>query len=189
MRVLPFLLILILSSCSRTRVQYLIPLEQRQLEVEFDWNRDGVMDKATLSPNTDKDFREFSIWLSRSGGLKKVVANQNFVLSDAYPGAYLEVTDNGAIKIIVDHSGVGAAEYIHTWTVVYEENNKFVLSNFTYEFHDLLDEKKQGKCDLELLKGEGKSNGSSVSFDPIVKDINSITINFQPRPCKFKFNR
>lgn len=185
MRLIFFFIFLI--SCAQPRVQHLIPLERRELEVEFDWNRDGVPDKATLSSNTDKDFREFSIWLSRSGGLKKVVANQNFVLSEAYPGAYLELMPNGKINIIVDHSGVGAAEYVQTWTVAYDDDNKFVLSNFTYEFQDLLDEDKKGRCDLDLLSGKGSANGSSITFDPIIKDINSVTINFQPKPCKFKF--
>lgn len=133
------------------------------------------------------DFLEFAVWLSAVGGEKKVVANTSFVSARSMPGARLEISPSGVITIIDDHSGVGAAEAIYEWTVAFADRS-FVLAGYEYEFYDQLIERKRGHCALNLLDGSGRVNGTNVSFAPIVKDINMITVDFQPRLCKFKFN-
>ena len=179
--------ILLLSACASRKEREFIPFERRQKEVTFDWNRDGKADRAALMEGTE-DFLELGIWLSAVGGHKKVVANSSFIEAKSVPGARLEIDEQGIIKVIEDHSGVGAAETIHEWSVGYLDE-KFKLVGYGYEFHDQLDNSKRGQCELDLVEGTGRVNGYFVQFDTAVKDINEITVNFQPKQCKFRFNR
>ena len=180
------LCLLLLTACASRKERPYIPFEERLKEISFDWNNDGRADRAALIPGTE-EFLEFAVWLTGIGGTKKVVANSQFIETSSVPGARLELLPNGLIKIIEDHSGVGAAETIHEWTVAFIDD-RFMLAGYAYEFHDQLDNQKEGECTLNLLDGSGVVNGSNVRFEPVNKEINDITVNFQPRPCKFKFN-
>lgn len=128
------------------------------------------------------------IWVSAVGGPKQIVGNQQLAFAHSIPGSYLKLTETGELKLIMDHTGVGAAEHIHEWTMRYDDK-RFVLVGYAYEFKDLLDSRRRGKCDLDLVDGSGVANDENVSFPPVVKDVNLVDIDFQPMPCKFKFNR
>ena len=123
-----------------------------------DLTGDGLIDRAVLSENTHNSTAGLKIWVRQADNSLKLHTNVpeiSWVGSMAGQQPKLAVTPIGSLQIISMNISMGRHRWRETLTVAWRKA-QFVLAGFTYSWHDTLDERNVGKCDVNLLNGKGE---------------------------------
>lgn len=133
-----------------------------------DWNQDGSTDLAMLvSPEegSDADNGVYIYLASETGALELKSAIPNKVWGDLQmAGRIPSITalPNGSFTLTSLNDSVGRDRWEQTLTIAYR-NFDFVVAGYTFTSRDTLDPEAGDDCDLNVLTGKGKHNGSPIT--------------------------
>jgi hypothetical protein len=132
-----------------------------QAQGSFDWNSDGVADRAILLNNGD-----VVIYVSTSDGrhLPAVYAPEFLTADGGLAGqesTLIVDVQTGAIQLVSRNDSVGRDRFERTVVLTYSDGS-FLISQFAYAFRDTLDSANHGRCLYSVMTGKGSRNGKPV---------------------------
>jgi len=155
--------------------------------VAGDINGDGVADRAVLIDN-DGDV-DLAVYLSSGGKLpaEPTLYKKAFGWTGAMAGTEPEIKINprGSLIVVFRNDAIGRDRWRMQFTVAWRDN-ALVVAGYAYEFHDTLDLKHRGACDLNLLTGQGTRDGKTVKVAAGSMPLAGWTDDSAPAPCKFE---
>lgn len=157
------------------------------VKISYDWNKDGLMDVATLEPVYERnDYHELQInfGVASNVKMKPSLSNKKFVWAQGKPGASLSLEPSGDILITVDDSDQGRKVTVIYWTLSYLEG-EFKLTKYSKRVWDRVDKKLGSSCHVDLVKGKGTKRGKSFKYTHGPIPLDKITSKFNSPECEF----
>ncbi|WP_275785299.1 hypothetical protein [Pararhizobium gei] len=147
------------------------PIESQKIITALtgDFNGDGGQDLVMIvetEPTADMDMHFFlrdmehdflkpvDVARGKITGEWNGYDRPGYEASDTEP--QLALLPGGEIKLFIPAPPVGSARTDQTLTLAYREN-RFVVSGFSYEYRDFLDETVGSQCSYSVLEGTGRS--------------------------------
>lgn len=93
-------------------------------------------------------------------------------------------TDSGKLVVYSANDAIGRNRWKQNLTIEYQ-NERFVVTSFSYTAYDTLDSDYEIDCTLNTLSGEGSMNGEAFRLDLSDISVANWPIDFFPEACKF----
>lgn len=75
----------------------------------------------------------------------------------------LDILANRSITVHTQNMSIGRTHWEKTYTLAWR-NGELIVAGFTYSFFDTISHWTAGRCDLNLLTGEGTRNGARLAI-------------------------
>ncbi len=96
---------------------------------------------------------------------------------------WLEVSENGSLKLISGNESMGRGRWRQTLTIAYRDN-RFLVAGYTLDTWDTLDPKLTGSCDVNLLTGKAVIDGTRTSVKSMTAlPVEEWNMDLQPDEC------
>lgn len=129
------------------------PADTAVEQVQFDWNSDGLIDKAELFPNNESDSVELHVSFGRAGGgFAQPMIARNFAGNSPMIGDPAHIKLNAAHSIVVQssHIGTGRSKY-EAETIVGFRNGQMRVIGYHISRWDSLDPNAGFSCDVNFM--------------------------------------
>lgn len=130
-----------------------------------------------------EDGADLYIFIDAGEGMKLNTYSGNIVWRGGYgQKPHLEVTKNGALKVVSKNSAIGRDRWQQTLTVVFRKE-QFLVAGYTYDYYDSLDLDNKNFCDVNLLTGRGIRNEKKFKTKMRALPVSEWTMDLNPVEC------
>lgn len=141
-----------------------------------DFNGDGAPDLATLTANADDDPTRIGIAIYLRDKERDILGPplsvKNLFWGSALDSSLrgqeptIAADRRGSILVSTKNEAVGRSRWTQTVTIAYRDG-AFVVAGFAHDHRDTIDPSDSGRCDINLLTGNGIRNGKPLKTAPV----------------------
>ncbi len=145
-------------------------LESVVSEISYDWNNDGIPDKAVLIANPTNDRYDegnidFQMFLSETNNKYRQIILNNISGNARQPK--LSLNKKNSLVLAQNNENVGAGNWYWYEKIIFSYRNKqLIISGYTYESWNRLSPDTRMDCDMNLLNGTIVANGKKYKLQP-----------------------